>query len=254
MVDLPVRILENKRINGKYYKLVFRSKRLAARVEPGQFLNLQIVPGTDPFLRRPFSYYRLEDERIEILYEVLGRGTALLAARAKGDGLRISGPFGRAFKKNLGKKKRILVAGGVGVPPLVFLSERYGCDYLLIGTKSREEVLPKRELAGVRGKILYATNDGSYGLKGYVTKLLENLIKNFPAKEIFIQTCGPGVMMQAVIDIARREGLEGEASVDKPMACAVGACLGCMVKTPSGWVPSCTEGPVFKFQDICERL
>ncbi len=250
-VDETVTIQENKRINGKYYKLVFKSARLARGVQAGQFLHVQIRPdAVDPFLRRPFSYYRIQHDRIEVLYEVLGRGTELLAGLGKGSHLKIMGPLGKAFTQQVRGKKRILVAGGVGVPPLVFLAEKNPVDYLLIGTKSRAEVLPKKELSKVRAEILHATNDGSYGVRGFVTALLEKIIQKEGAECLHIQTCGPAPMMNAVMDIAKREGIPGEASMEESMACGVGACLGCMVKTPEGWVPSCIEGPVFSFDRL----
>ena len=127
-----------------------------------------------------------------------------------------------------------------------------GADFLLIGTKSKAEVLPRGELSKVKGKILYSTNDGSYGARGFVTAILETLIRKEGSENLFIQTCGPNVMMQAVIDMARRYNIPGEASLDKPMACAIGACLGCMVKTKEGWTASCVKGPVFSFDEIVE--
>ena len=251
MIDEWVSILENRKVNGKYFKLTFPSQKLAAGAKPGQFLNILLRNSQDPFLRRPFSYYRVAGGRIEILYEILGHGTALLARKKKGEALKVLGPLGLPFQLKLPKnKKRILVAGGVGVPPLVFLAEKFPADYVLIGTKSKDEVLPKSELANVKGKVLYSTNDGSYGAKGYVSVLLNEIIRKEKPENLFIQTCGPKPMMQAVLDIARKKGIEGEASIDNPMACGVGACLGCMVKTPHGWVPSCTEGPVFDFREI----
>jgi len=250
-VDETVTIQENSRINGKYYKLVFKSGRLARGVQAGQFLHVQIRPeAVDPFLRRPFSYYRIQKDRIEVLYEVLGRGTELLAELGSGSRLKIMGPLGKAFTRKVKGRKRVLVAGGVGVPPLVFLAEKNPVDYLLIGTKSKAEVLPKNELSKVSAKILHATNDGSYGTRGFVTALLEKIIQKEGAERLYIQTCGPTPMMNAVMDIARREGIPGEASMEESMACGVGACLGCMVKTPQGWVASCIEGPVFPFNDL----
>lgn len=250
MVDETIVIEQNGKINDKYYKLTFRSQKLSENVKPGQFMNIQINPGLDPFLRRPFSYYRVTGDRIEVLYEVLGRGTALLSAIMHGFPLKVLGPLGKPFRAKIPKKKRVLAGGGVGVPPLVFLAEREAVDYLLIGTKSKAEVLPKTERGKVSGEILYSTNDGSFGEKGFVTVLLEKIIRKEGPENLFIQTCGPTVMMQAVMDLAKHEGIEGEASLDKPMACGVGACLGCMVKTYEGWKPSCTEGPVFAFKDV----
>lgn len=248
--DESITILENRKINEKYYKLIFRSKKLSEKVQPGQFLMAQIQPSLDPFLRRPFSYYRVSGDRVEVLYEVLGRATAMLAFKKKGETLQAVGPLGKPFTLKAGRKKRVLIAGGVGVPPLVFLAEKFPMDYLLIGTKSKAEVLPRSELAKIKAEVLYTTNDGSCGKKGFVTMLLEDLLKREKPAGLFIQTCGPNVMMEAVIKVALREGIEGEASVDKTMACGVGACLGCMVKTRKGWTPSCTEGPVFRFDDL----
>lgn len=250
MSDEVVGIFENKKVNGKYYKLIFQSESLSRKVQPGQFLQIRVHAGNDPFLRRPFSYYRISGKRVEVLYEVLGRGTSLLSQKKKGDALQVMGPLGKNFTQSLKRKKRILVAGGVGVPPLVFLAEQCPTDYLLIGTKSKLEILPKSELKKIKAKILYSTEDGSFGSKGLVTALLEDVVKDHLADEFFIQTCGPKRMMEAVIRIARKHGIDGEASWDEAMACGVGACLGCMVKTQDGLKRACADGPVFRFEDL----
>lgn len=252
MPDEIVTLAENRKVNAEYYKLSFSSKSLARNIQPGQFLQIKIREGWDPFLRRPFSYYRVQKERIEILYEVLGRGSAVLAGMKKGDRLQILGPLGRPFTKKIGKRKRILVGGGVGVPPLVFLAERFGCDRFLIGTRSRREVMPAKELAKFKKSVFYSTEDGSYGQKGLVTELLEEWFqeKRGGSKDYFIQTCGPNRMMKRVMEIASDYGVEGEASWDERMACGVGVCLGCMVWTHQGWTASCKEGPVFRFDEM----
>lgn len=254
MFDEAVAILENKKINAEYFKLVFSSKRLAHDISPGQFLNLQIENHQGLLLRRPFSYYRIQGNRIEILYEILGRGTALLAEKRPGYTLKALGPLGRPFTQKLKGKRRVLIAGGVGVPPLVFLAETLKKEnqtpLLLIGCKSKNEVLPKRELAKVKAEIRYATDDGSYGKKGFVTVLLHDLLKRENPRSLFIQTCGPTAMMTAVMKIAKEFGAEGEASVEERMACGVGACLGCVVETKKGFKTSCVEGPVFSFKEL----
>ncbi len=254
MYDEVVTILENKKINEEYYKLVFTSPRLSKKVLPGQFVNVQIEGHENLLLRRPFSYYRISGNRIEVLYEILGRGTGLLAQKRKGHELKVLGPLGRPFSQDIKGKKRILVAGGVGVPPLVYLAETVmdqpKNQFLLIGCKSKKEVLPKTELAMVKGQVLYATDDGSYGQKGFVTVLLQDLLKREDPKSLFIQTCGPTVMMSAVRKMAQEFGVEGEASVEERMACGVGACLGCVVETHDGFKTSCVEGPVFSFSAL----
>ena len=160
------------------------------------------------------------------------------------------GPLGNGFTVALGKKKRVLIAGGVGVPPLVFLAEKASVARLLIGTKSKLEVVPQRELKKVKTKVLYATEDGSCGFRGLVTALLEKVIMKEDPRELFLQTCGPRRMMEVVIALARKYGIEGEASWDETMACGVGACLGCMVKTKDGLRRACADGPVFRFEDL----
>ncbi len=252
MRDETVTVLDNQKINAEYYQISFRSKSLSLKVRPGQFLHIQITPTQDPFLRRPFSYYRIRGEVVDVLYEVLGQGTEILSGLGKGDRLRVLGPLGRSFSEKIKAKKRILVGGGVGVPPLVFLAERCGCHRFFIGTKSRRQVLPSQEVKKFRRQVFYSTDDGSYGTKGFVTKLLENFLKNEaenPA-DYFVQTCGPTGMMERVLEIARRFGVSGEASWEERMACGLGVCLGCMVKTHKGWTPSCTEGPVFRFDEM----
>lgn len=248
--DETVRILENRKINGKYYKLIFRSGPLSKNVRPGQFLQIRIHEGNDPFLRRPFSYYRVSGGRIEVLYEILGGGTAALAEKKKGDSLRVMGVLGKWFAGKIGKKKRVLVGGGIGVPPLVFLAEKFSSEYLLIGTRSKAEVLPKVELKKIKAEVLYSTEDGSYGQKGLVTALLEKVIMNEDPRGLFIQTCGPKKMMRAVMTIAAKYGIGGEASWDESMACGVGACLGCMVETRHGLKRACADGPVFGFEEL----
>lgn len=248
--DEDVPLLENKKINDKYFKLVFRSPNLSKHIKPGQFVHVRVNQGQDPYLRRPFSYFRAAGGKVEILCEALGRGTTLLSGKKKGEILRVMGPLGNAFTEDPGKKKRILVAGGVGVPPLIFLAEKYPTAYLLIGTKSKAELMPKSELKKVRAKVLYSTEDGSYGTEGRVTLLLEKILQSQHPGEFFIQTCGPKKMMEAVIAIAVKYDVEGEASWDESMACGVGACLGCMVKTREGLKRACADGPVFSFKDL----
>ena len=252
-MDETVKIAVNRKVNGKYYKLIFESSKVQ-RVEPGQFMNVLIQPSLDPFLRRPFSYYRTSGKKVEVLYEILGRGTALLAEKRPGHQLKALGPLGKSFSQRVKGKKQILVAGGVGVPPLVFLAETTRGSgippVLLIGCGTKDEVLPQKELSQVKGPVFYATDDGSYGRKGFVTILLHDILKKEDPKSLFVQTCGPRVMMSAVMNLAKEFGVEGEASIDERMACGVGACLGCVVETTEGFKTSCVEGPVFSFCDL----
>ncbi len=250
MFDEIVEIASNQKINSEYWKLTFASKNLSKQVLPGQFMNVQIEDQSDPFLRRPFSYYRVSGQKIEILYEILGRCTEILTKKKKGETLKILGPLGKPFSQKIKGKKRVLVAGGIGVPPLVYLAEEEKTDFLLVGCHTKAEALPKSELRKVKAKVMYATEDGSLGVKGFVTVALEKLVKEEDPKNLFIQTCGPFPMMSAVMKIARAYGVEGEASMEEMMACGVGACLGCMTLTTDGYKTSCVDGPVFSFNQL----
>jgi dihydroorotate dehydrogenase electron transfer subunit len=255
MTDESVLIEKNSRINGAYHKLVFRSTALSAGVQPGQFMQVRLQEGTVPFLRRPFSYYRAEKGRVEVLYEVLGKGTAILSGKQPGETLRVLGPLGKGFSKDTRGRRRILVAGGIGVPPLIFLAERWNVDHLLVGIRTPKFALPAAETSRVRTRVRYACEQGGRGIRGLVTLPLERLLSGLSHPgDYFIQTCGPRGMMQAVMDLAARYGIEGEASLDESMACGIGACLGCVVQTEDGVVPSCTCGPVFPFDKIKQRL
>lgn len=255
MHDEIVKVLKNGKVNSAYWKIVFSSLHLSKNVKPGQFLNIRVEDSSVPLWRRPFSYYRVRGSTVEILYEVVGCGTDKLSGKKAGDIIQVLGPLGKPFSEKIGSKQRILVGGGCGVPPLIFLAERMKkidstAPTLLFGCKTKEAVLPKSELAKLKGLVSYATEDGSFGTKGLVTKLLEKiLIENDPEK-IFIQTCGPKAMMMAVMALARKYGVEGELSFDERMACGIGACLGCVVETKEGRQTSCKDGPVFSFNSL----
>lgn len=254
MFDEQIKILENKKINPHYYRLVFSSKKLSSKIVPGQFLSIKLDSSTDPFLRRPFSYYRIRGQKIEVLYEVFGKGTAILASKKAGDQFSVLGPLGKPFTRDLKGKKRIMVGGGVGVPPLVFLGETLNekNSILLIGCKSKEHVLPKNEFLKVNADVRTTTDDGSYGKKGLVTALLEEIFESEDPSSLYVQTCGPTRMMDAVMKLCAKYGVAGEASLEERMACGVGACLGCMAETYHGFKTTCVEGPVFSFSDLAE--
>ncbi|OGW82299.1 MAG: hypothetical protein A3G33_11375 [Omnitrophica bacterium RIFCSPLOWO2_12_FULL_44_17] len=255
MHDVTVEILENKKINAVYWKLTFSSSKLSDNVRPGQFLNIQIENSTAPLWRRPFSYYRVSGPKVEILYEVVGCGTEKLSQKKRGSTLKILGPLGKGFSQKIGAKRRILVGGGCGVPPLIFLAGKTKLSdstppILLFGCQSDDAILPKTELSKLKNLVSYATEDGSCGTKGFVTKLLEKILKENNPKKLFIQTCGPKAMMEAVMRMARTVGVDGELSFDERMACGIGACLGCVVETKEGRKTSCHDGPVFSFEEL----
>jgi dihydroorotate dehydrogenase electron transfer subunit len=243
-------VLDNSKINEVYWKITLKTKRIARLSRPGHFVNIRITQTSEPLLRRPFSVYRTQKDRLEVLYDVVGKGTGLLSRLKKGDEVDVLGPLGNGFSRPKKKEVSILIGGGIGVAPLVCWDETFGADFFLMGHKTAGQVLPKTELKGRRGKKFVATDDGSAGKKGLVTDLLRSLLEKEKGRSCRLYTCGPDVMMREVRKIAKRKGLPGELSTEETMACGIGACLGCMVKTKQGYVASCKEGPVFDFEEL----
>jgi dihydroorotate dehydrogenase electron transfer subunit len=201
---------------------------------------------------------------VEILYKVYGRGTALLAAMGPGRQLRALGPLGNAFEVPRAASHLILVAGGIGVPPIVALAEavlsrrsrRPPEVTVFLGGKSRSDLLcvPDFERAGANVHV--ATEDGSGGFEGLVTTLLERFLRaSRPETRAMVYGCGPHPMLAALAAIAEKHDLPYQACLEANMACGFGACMGCVVPVVGGeghgtYRLVCTDGPVFDGRQI----
>ena len=257
--EVPVR--EIKKINPDVLRLVFASGAMARHAKPGQFLMVRPVKFQEPLLPRPFSIHRIQGNFIEILFKVVGLGTKLLADVRGGDLLEVRGPLGKGFQLDFSGEP-VLVAGGMGVAPLLFLAEsiqnlpkwpfRFPAK-ILLGAKTKKELYCLREFERACVEVLVATEDGSSGHRGLVTDLLTKL---FPKKEsaISLYTCGPNPMLKAVARWAVQRKVFCQVSLEARMACGLGACLGCVVakKNQAGisYVNVCQEGPVFQANEI----
>lgn len=230
-------------------------------VTAGQFCHIQVHTGSDPLLRRPFSYWDVrpsgKDREVDLLYTVVGRGTELLARKQPGEKVGFLGPLGVGFTPKPEAPVWIFVAGGVGIVPFYFFAKQARAAgiqarmILLFGGRTRSMLYGIDEFPALGVDAVAATEDGSLGEKGLVTKLLEDRLASLRGSPLQLYTCGPDRMMQAVIRIARREGLPCEASLEKHMGCALGACGACVTKvvagTPEGWRYSriCMDGPTY---------
>ncbi len=246
------KIVSNKRLCSRFMDLRIEAVPILKHVVPGQFVNIRVSENITPFFRRPFSVARVGGRHLEIIYEVLGKGTELLSEKKKGDDLDILGPLGNGFNMPpKGTKQVVMIAGGVGIAPFLFLSDVLADNgfelILLYGARNKDYVFDMSFFISNGVQIFVATDDGSVGEKGRVRVL-------FPKIEIssstFIYTCGPRPMMASVQDFARRYGLRGQASCEETMACGVGACMGCVTKTTDGYRRVCLEGPVFDLDKL----
>ncbi len=212
----------------------------------------------DPLLRRPLSIHRLAPSpsptQLALLFSVVGRGTQWLAHRKEGEMLDLLGPLGNGFSIHAKSQNLLLVAGGMGIAPLVFLAERAIAEgrsvTLILGAETKAKLYPKDLLpAGV--ETIITTEDGSHGRKGMVTELLPDLAGH--ADQLF--ACGPASMYRAMMDLKELKGKSIQVSLEVRMGCGLGACLGCGMETKRGFKLVCKDGPVFELEDvILEKL
>ncbi len=258
MPELPkiqnkYKVLANEKLSPRYWRMAFDAPDVIARVKPGQFVHIRTdEQGLQPFFRRPFSVYRAR-KHVEIFYDVAGPGTKLLSLKKKGDTLDVLGPLGTPFKMPPEATKQvILIAGGVGIAPMLILSDvlkKKECDLvLLFGGRDRGHVYPMREFKDNGVKVYIATDDGSVGAKGRVSVLFDKIDKN-PGRT-FIYTCGPNPMMKAVQAFAVRHSIKAQAACEAIMACGLGACLGCSIETKNGFKTVCYDGPAFNLDEV----
>jgi len=165
MYQVKAKILFNEKIIPGHYKIRLHAPGIAQEAKPGQFVHIKIEDGYNPLLRRPFSIYKSEGEKIEIFYKVVGRGTELLSRKKTGNKIDILGPLGQGFKINPDLKRIVLVAGGMGIAPLYFLAEKLNREDILIllGAESKGKILYLEDLKNLNVKVQIATEDGSQG-------------------------------------------------------------------------------------------
>ena len=230
---------------------------VVARLQAGQFFNVTCrFPGSfDPLLRRPYSVYRVDRESssLTFLVRAFGRGSAWLSERSPGETLDLLGPLGNWYAIPPRSQRLLMLAGGVGVAPLVMLSDQAvtrGLDVVFVmGAANEGGLLPASEL---RGSIEYlvATDDGSRGHHGLATDVIADHVTW--ADQIY--ACGPEPMYRTLRAVTAPLRIEQrphvQISVERGMACGLGACLGCVVETRRGMIASCVQGPVFDFDEV----
>lgn len=254
------KVVSNEKLSPRFYRLTFKAPAIKKDVQPGQFVHIRVSDGMEPFFRRPFSVYRAKNN-IEVFYEVVGPGTKIMSEMKKGDSIDVLGPVGTPFTTPAKTTKQlVMVAGGIGIAPFLlltdFIKNRSGAYrdapmpemILMYGGRTRGHVYPMKEFKENGCKMMVATDDGSVGTKGRVSKLFEKIDWDSETTEVL--TCGPHAMMAAVQDFAKKKNIKGQAACEEVMACALGACLGCSIKTTKGFKTVCYDGPVFDLQEI----
>jgi dihydroorotate dehydrogenase electron transfer subunit len=260
-----VTIVENNEIFAGYFRLVIHSPGLAKNTKPGQFIMLKVGDNYDPLLRRPMGIYKISNRDnnpcVELLYQVVCKGTAKMSAMKKGHLVDMLGPFGNGFAIPKNIEIAVFVAGGVGIAPLAMLAEKMVRDtsdlktYLFIGGKSKNDVLCLDDFEKLNTEICITTENGSLGNQGIVTSPVSEFIDQKANGQASFFACGPFQMLKAVSELTAKKNIPCQVSLDRRMACGFGACLGCVIKIIQGnnrlYKNVCTDGPVFDAREVC---
>lgn len=257
VIQTLARVIENDEIIPGHRVIVCTAPAIAAAAKPGHFINVLASAAYESILRKPFSVFRADPTAgtIAMLYQITGATTHGMADKVPGDYLDIVGPLGgRVFTADQRQDVlHIMVGGGYGVPPLVFLAKSIKAEnpkariLFIVGARRKELLLCETELVDLGVDFAPTTEDGSHGTQGRVTDVLKDYLEVNAA----VYCCGPTPMMRAVGDLCIAKDIPCQISVEVPMPCGLGICMGCVIDLTDGSrVRSCTEGPVFEAGEV----
>ena len=246
-------LIENKQLNKDNFQLLLQSPHLFSDIYPGQFINVEIKEATEIFLRRPFSVLDVDygQQTISLLVKILGKGSKKLTEANVGQTINAIFPLGKSFTLPDISDRILLIGGGSGVAPMLFLAKICGLDpsnvNVLIGARSASDHIDVTEYLDF-GNYYFTTEDGSLGEKGYVTNhsIFSTQLNQFDK----IYCCGPDLMMKSIGRKAIEKNIFCEVSLENLMACGFGVCLCCVEDTKTGHKCVCTDGPVFNVNDL----
>ena len=233
-------VIENKRIASGVFRIILRGD-VSDIKRPGQFVNIKL----DSFyLRRPISVCDAEEDRLTLIYKVVGDGTAEMSRLSPGAELDVLTGLGNGYDTSKSGDHPLLIGGGVGVPPLYLLAKELIAKgkkvTAILGFNTADEIFLAEELKALGCSVTVTTVDGSAGIKGFVTDAL-------PDRYTYFYTCGPEPMLRAVYE---KTATSGQFSFEERMGCGFGACMGCSCKTVTGYKRICRDGPVLEKEEI----
>ena len=248
---LDLKVKEVEQIHQRYVLIKLTHQNTLPDMLPGQFVEVRVDGSPSTFLRRPISinFVDRENNELWLLVATVGQGTKQLAKLKFGDVLNCVLPLGNGFTPAKQGEKVLLVGGGVGVSPLLYMGaemKRQGIEpTFLLGARTANDLL-MLPIFNKYGRAYVTTEDGSMGEKGFVTNHSILTQEHFDR----ISTCGPTPMMKAVARYAHQNNVDCEASLENLMACGLGACLCCVEKTTEGNLCVCKDGPVFNIKKL----
>ncbi|WP_102271520.1 dihydroorotate dehydrogenase electron transfer subunit [Cytobacillus massiliigabonensis] len=249
-------IVSQVEIAENIFKLTLQGELVREMNEPGQFVHLKVSNQVDPLLRRPISISDInkDENQFTMIYRAEGKGTALLSEKQPGDVIDVLGPLGHGFpvEEAMSGETALLVGGGIGVPPLYELSKqlvKQGVKVIhVLGFQSANVVFYDDDFTRL-GETYVATVDGSYGMKGFVTTIIQDRKLTFDV----LYSCGPTPMLKALEQ--NYPDKKVYLSLEERMGCGIGACFACVCHTgddPTGctYKKVCSDGPVFKAGEV----
>lgn len=246
-----LKVIENKPLKKDFFIIELESSIKLPEMMPGQFVQARIDGSPETFLRRPLSLHDVDYKRnrLKLLVQVVGKGTESLSKLKTGDFLNLIYPLGNSFNLPEKEAHTLLVGGGCGIAPLLYLG-RYLKSHgiipdILLGFKNRDRILEYDDYKAV-GNVFLTTEDGSEGEKGFVSD--HSVLGNGRYDKVFC--CGPEMMMKAVAAWCIKNNTDCEVSLENLMGCGIGACLCCVVDTVKGHQCTCTDGPVFNIKEL----
>ncbi|MEE9523445.1 MAG: dihydroorotate dehydrogenase electron transfer subunit [Thermodesulfovibrionales bacterium] len=240
-------IIENREVARNIHLIKILSLSPLMNPEPGQFYMLGVAQNYDPLLKRPFCVFDSESQEILFLIKSVGKGTSMLNLKLAGSKIDVIGPLGRPYP--VVDKSLLIVAGGMGIASVFSLIKRLsGKAKLLYGAGSMDQLVLVDEIKTLIPDAVVVTDDGSAGKRGTVIDHLDEIIQSMG--DVSVYSCGPEIMLKKISEYCNKKDMECYISLEQNMACGIGSCLGCVVKTKHGYQRVCKEGAVFSAKEI----
>lgn len=260
-VNIKAKLVKKVQLKDDIYQFGVSAKEIVENAKPGNFIEIRVSDSIEPLLRRPISIYNMKKEQglLEFIFQVKGKGTKILATKQIGEEIEIMGPLGYGTFDVKDYAKVAIIGGGIGTFPLYELAKELKQNTtskvdMYLGFRNKDYVILEEEFKQVSDKLILTTDDGSYGISGFAINELKKEIE--VQKPDIIFACGPLPMLKAVQALAIQKEIPCQISLEEKMACGLGVCLGCAIKTarspkeaPEYW-HVCKAGPVFNAIDV----
>lgn len=260
-IDEEARVIYVEESGARTVRAVLASPEIARRARPMQFVMVKVREGSDPYLRRPFGISQIDAGAglVGITWDIVGRGTSIMAGWEPGQKVSLLGPLGNGFLPDAvpsaSRRRLFIIAGGTGLAPMGPLAEKalaLGWEVALFhGARSADFLLDTSSFAAMGCPVTLATDDGSLGARGFVTEVAAGALRSAGSGDVAV-ACGPAPMIAAAKPVCAEAGVPLYVSLEQRMACGTGLCKGCAVKAANEdkYYHVCSDGPVFRADDV----